>query len=94
MEIYLNIAEWGPGIYGVEAASRYHFNKPAARLNEREAAQLAVALPNPILRDAGDPGPRTQRLAGDILARMHNAPRSASQCVLGRYRRIPGAIAP
>ncbi len=84
MEIYLNIAEWGPGIYGVEAASRYHFNKPAARLNEREAAQLAVALPNPILRDAGDPGPRTQRLAGDILSRMHTAPKSASQCVLGR----------
>ena len=83
MEIYLNIAEWGPGIYGVEAASRYHFNKPAARLNEREAAQLAVALPNPILRDAGDPGPRTQRLAGDILSRMHNAPGSASRCVLG-----------
>ena len=84
MEIYLNIAEWGPGIFGVEAAARFHFNKPAARLTEREAAQLAVALPNPIQRAAGDPGPRTQRMAGDIQARMRAAPRSASRCVLGR----------
>lgn len=85
MEVYLNIAEWGPGIFGVEAASRFHFNKPAARLTEREAAQLAVALPNPIQRAAGDPGPRTQRMAGDIQARMRAAPRSASRCVLGRF---------
>ena len=85
MEIYLNIAEWGPGIFGVEAASRFHFNKPAARLTEREAAQLAVALPNPIQRAAGDPGPRTQKMAGDIQARMRAAPRSASRCVLGRF---------
>ncbi len=84
MEVYLNIAEWGPGIFGVEAASRYHFNKPAARLSEREAAQLAVALPNPIRRDAGDPGPQTRRLAGDIQARMRAAPSSATACVRSR----------
>lgn len=85
MEIYLNIAEWGPGIFGVEAASRFHFNKSAARLTEREAAQLAVALPNPIQRAAGDPGPRTQKMAGNIQARMRAAPRSASRCVLTRF---------
>lgn len=81
MEVYLNLVEWGPGIFGVEAAARYHFDKPASRLNEREAARLAVALPNPIRRDAGDPGPLTQRLAIDIQARMRAAPRSATQCV-------------
>ena len=86
MEVYLNIAEWGPGIYGVEAASQYHFSKPAAHLNEREAAQLAVALPNPIRRDAGDPGPQTRRLAGDIQARMHAASTGQTQCVETRVR--------
>jgi monofunctional glycosyltransferase len=84
MEVYLNIAEWGPGIFGVEAASRYHFNKPAARLSEREAAQLAVALPNPIRRDAGDPGPQTRRLASDIQARMRAAHAGATACVRAR----------
>ncbi len=84
MEVYLNIAEWGPGIFGVEAASRYHFNKPAARLSEREAAQLAVALPNPIRRDAGDPGPQTRRLASDIQARMRAASSGATACVRPR----------
>ncbi len=84
MEVYLNIAEWGPGIFGVEAASRYHFNKPAARLSEREAAQLAVALPNPIRRDAGYPGPQTRRLASDIQARMRAAHSGATACVRAR----------
>ena len=90
MEIYLNIAEWGPGVFGVEAAAQYHFGKPAARLSEREAAQLAVTLPNPIRRDAGDPGPQTQRLAGDIQARMHAASASATQCVETRVRAASG----
>lgn len=82
MEIYLNIAEWGPGIFGVEAASQFHFQKSARRLNEREAAQLAVALPNPYMRDAGDPGPKTRRLASDIQGRMRNAYHSQTACVL------------
>lgn len=82
MEIYLNIAEWGPGIFGVEAASQFHFQKSARRLNEREAAQLAVSLPNPYMRDAGDPGPKTRRLAGDIQSRMRNAYASQTSCVL------------
>jgi monofunctional biosynthetic peptidoglycan transglycosylase len=73
LEVYLNIAEWGPGIFGAEAAAQYHFNKPAARLTEAEAALLAVALPNPIVRDAGRPGPGTQRLADTIRARMRQS---------------------
>lgn len=48
LEIYLNIAQFGRGIYGVEAASRHFFSKPAARLTAPEAALLAAVLPNPI----------------------------------------------
>ncbi len=87
MEVYLNIAEWGPGIFGVEAASQHHFNKAASRLNEHEAARLAVALPNPMLRDAGDPGPRTRRLAADIQARMRAASHSQTACVVTSRKR-------
>ena len=49
LEMYLNIAEFGHGIYGVEAAARIFFHKDAARLNSSEAALLAVVLPNPRL---------------------------------------------
>ncbi len=79
-EVYANIAEWGPGIFGVEAAAGYHFGKSAGRVSEREAALLAVALPNPVTRDAGDPGPGTERLANTIQARMRAMSRAAS-CV-------------
>jgi monofunctional glycosyltransferase len=47
LELYLNVAEWGTGIYGAEAASRHHFNKPARELTEDEAAWLAAILPSP-----------------------------------------------
>jgi monofunctional biosynthetic peptidoglycan transglycosylase len=47
LEVYLNIAEWGPGVYGVEAAARANFGKSAARLSRREGALLAAVLPNP-----------------------------------------------
>lgn len=63
MEIYLNVAEWGPGIYGIEAAARYHFKTSASKLSTRQAALLAVSLPNPIERVASKPGRGTQRLA-------------------------------
>jgi monofunctional glycosyltransferase len=82
MEVYLNIAEWGPGIFGVEAASRFHFDKAAKRLNEREAAQLAVALPNPFSRDPGEPGPGTRRLAGSVQGRMRGTSPTQTACVL------------
>ena len=56
LEVYLNVAEWGPGLFGAEAAARHHFGKSAARLGEREAALLAVSLPDPRDRRAGAPG--------------------------------------
>ncbi|MET0537767.1 MAG: transglycosylase domain-containing protein, partial [Xanthobacteraceae bacterium] len=58
LEIYLNIAEWGPtGQFGAEAASRYAFSKPAMMLSPREAALLAAVLPNPRRRSAKQSGP-------------------------------------
>jgi monofunctional biosynthetic peptidoglycan transglycosylase len=69
MEIYLNIAEWGPGIYGIEAAARYHFKVSAAKLSRRQAALLAVSLPNPITRVASKPAKGMKRLASLIERR-------------------------
>jgi monofunctional biosynthetic peptidoglycan transglycosylase len=86
MEVYLNIAEWGPGIFGVETASRFYFKKHAKSLNEREAARLAVALPNPLTRNAGKPGPGTRRLAGAVQVRMRFAPSSQTACIWPKRR--------
>ncbi|MBB3457016.1 monofunctional biosynthetic peptidoglycan transglycosylase [Rhizobium sp. BK313] len=73
MEIYLNIAEWGPGIYGIEAAARYHFKVPASKLTARQAALLAVSLPNPIDRVASKPGRGLRQLASLIQRRAKNS---------------------
>jgi len=70
MEIYLNVAEWGDGIYGAQAASRHWFNKDASRLTRGEAALLAAVLPNPITRSAGRPSPGVRRRAAQIQALM------------------------
>ncbi len=81
LEIYLNVAEWGPGVFGIEAAARHHFRKPASRLSEAENALLAVALPNPLARNPARPSPGVQRLAQGIAARSHASPRMA-HCIL------------
>jgi len=86
LEIYLNIAEWGPGVFGAEAAARYHFRKSALLLTPREAALLAVSLPNPFERQAGRPGPGTVRLADNLLLRMKAAQANAA-CVRARVDR-------
>ena len=57
LTVYLNIAEFGPGLYGVEAASQAYFNKPAAKLGVNEAARLAAVLPNPAKWKVMSPGP-------------------------------------
>lgn len=51
LEIYLNIAEWGDGIFGIEAAARHHYHKSASNLTALEASRLASVLPNPIRYD-------------------------------------------
>ena len=73
MEIYLNIAEWGEGIFGAEAAAQRAFGKAAKQLSQREAALLAAALPNPLRRDARRPSRYMAVYAGRIGARMPSA---------------------
>jgi monofunctional biosynthetic peptidoglycan transglycosylase len=63
LEIYLNIAEWGEGVFGAEAASQAWFGKPAKDLDRTEAARLATALPNPLARNPARPRPGHDRLA-------------------------------
>ncbi len=57
MEVYLNVAEFGPGIYGVEAASQSHFGIKASQLSPEQAARLAAVLPNPRVYSAAAPSP-------------------------------------
>jgi monofunctional glycosyltransferase len=73
IEIYLNIAEWGDGLFGVEAAAQRYFHKKASQLDTREAALLATSLPNPIKRDAGHPTSFQRRLAAGIVARARGS---------------------
>lgn len=70
IEIYLNIVEWAPGVYGAEAAAQHHFGKSAKNLTKRQAALLAAVLPNPIKRNAGKPSKGVRRIADRILLRM------------------------
>ena len=71
MEIYLNVAEWGEGVFGAQAASRHWFGKSARDLSRNEAALLAAILPNPILRSAGKPSRGVRAAAARITARMN-----------------------
>ncbi len=73
MEVYLNIAEWGDGTFGAEAAARRYFNKSAKDLTRREAALLATALPNPFRRNPARPSPGHRRLADRLALRMEVA---------------------
>lgn len=73
IEVYLNIAEWGEGLFGIEAAAKRYFGKHASELNAREAALLAVALPNPIRRSARNPAPFHNRLAARIAKRAQGS---------------------
>ena len=64
LEIYLNVIEWGDGVYGAEAAAQTYFNKPAAALNAREAAFLAAMIPNP--RTVFNPVPTAQNSKSNL----------------------------
>jgi monofunctional glycosyltransferase len=70
LEVYLNVAQFGDGIYGVEAAAQRFWHKPAARLDRWEAATLAAVLPNPIRFRANAPSPYIQLRRDQILAQM------------------------
>jgi len=70
MEVYLNVAEWGEGVFGAEAAAQRYFGKPAADLSAQEAARLAGALPNPILRNPARPSRSLVSAAGRVQRRV------------------------
>src|SRR5207247_638204 len=73
LELYLNVVEFGPGVYGAEAAGRRYFGKPAAELDEDEAAQLAAALPKPRAWHPGGKTPSYRRYVENIRRRMDRA---------------------
>lgn len=73
LEVYLNIAEWGEGLYGAEAAARRYFGRSASDLTPRQAALLVAALPNPRARDARKPQGRYARLAASVERRAKGA---------------------
>jgi monofunctional biosynthetic peptidoglycan transglycosylase len=66
LEIYLNVIEWGPGVYGAEQAARYHYKMPVAQLSREQAARLAACIPAPRTRRPG----RMNEYSGVILDRM------------------------
>ena len=70
LEVYLNIVEFGPGIYGAEAAARHYFGKPAARLTRYEASLLAAVLPNPWRYRVKPPSPYVQQRSAWIRRQM------------------------
>ena len=70
MEVYLNVAEWAPGVYGAEAAARHWFGKSATDLTPREAARLAAILPSPRRYNASSPGPYVRRRASRVQGAM------------------------
>jgi monofunctional biosynthetic peptidoglycan transglycosylase len=81
LELYLNVAEWGPnGVFGAEAGARRAFGKPAQSLSRYQAALMAAALPNPVRRNAKSPGPGLRRLAGLYVSRSARSP-EADDCV-------------
>ncbi|MBP1853057.1 monofunctional biosynthetic peptidoglycan transglycosylase [Rhizobium halophytocola] len=73
MEIYLNVAQWGPRLYGIEAAAHHYFNVPASKLSADQAALLAVSLPNPIDRHANKPSKGMRRVAQVVHRRARNS---------------------
>jgi monofunctional glycosyltransferase len=75
LETYLNIVEWGHGIYGAEAASRFYFDRSARTLTASEAALMAAVLPNPRRWSPARPTGYIRSRAATILARMSAAPR-------------------
>lgn len=77
LEVYLNVAEFGPGIYGVEAASQTYFHKPAAQLTATEAARLAAVLPNPRHWKVTAPGAYVQKRVSWIVGQMGYGSRGA-----------------
>lgn len=72
MEVYLNVIEMGPGIYGIEAASQTFYNRPASKLSRQQAAMIAAVLPNPIRWSPAKPTGYIRGRQSWILRQMNN----------------------
>lgn len=81
LEIYLNIAEWGPGVFGAQAASRHHFRVDADRLSREQALRLAIVLPSPRRWDPARATPFIQRRAAVISRRIDQLGAPAYACL-------------
>jgi monofunctional biosynthetic peptidoglycan transglycosylase len=92
LEVYLNIAEMGTGVFGVEAAGRRFFHKPASRLNRREAATLAAVLPSPRRMRADRPSDYVKRRTWQIIEQMHALGGTDYLKQKGRGRRLSAMI--
>lgn len=85
MEMYLNVAEFAPGVYGAEAAAQHWFGKSAKNLDRREAARLIAVLPSPRRYNAASPGPYVRRRTARIEANAGQVrAQGLNQCVIGR----------
>ena len=73
LEIYLNVIEWGDGVFGAEAAARYHYGTSAAGLSAGQAARLAAIVPSPRRYGPGSDTAYLQQRTQTILARMNGA---------------------
>ena len=73
LEIYMNVIEWGNGVFGAEAASRYYFRTGAANLDAEQAAKLAAMVPNPRYYDTHRNARGLAKKTGIVLARMGQA---------------------
>ena len=83
LEVYLNSIEWGPGIYGVEAAAQANFHMSASQLDPGQAARLAAIIPKPLTWKAAKPGPYIQKRGGHIAAAAGTVRRDGlAACVL------------
>ena len=84
LEVYLNTAEFAPGVFGAEAASQHHFGRPAAALTLTQASRLAAVLPNPKTRSASRPSAFVKRRARRIAAGAQTLKvENRDRCVLG-----------
>lgn len=81
LEVYLNVAEFGDGIYGAEAAARTFWGKPAASLSPHEAALLAAVLPNPKVRRAPSPSPKVKKKVDWIEEQAERLPPATLQAL-------------
>jgi monofunctional biosynthetic peptidoglycan transglycosylase len=83
LEIYLNVAEFGQGVYGVEAAARHYFGVSVASLTPRQAVELIATLPSPVKNNPATRTPFFERRANRILSLLHRFPGDAAAVLVG-----------